>query len=135
MDDRRARQLLDEERAGLDELEAHLRNQPEESIAAQQAEVWWDDSAELTGELLDADALEELLRTRREALATTEQRFANGSTAVQREAARSSPTSDSKPTRSPPSPRRRPLSISTRDSLDPPPEVRLTLSSGSGACP
>lgn len=79
MDDRRARQLLDEERARLDRLEVHLRNEREDSIAAQEAEAdWWDDSAELTGELLDAEALEQLLRIRREALAAAEQRLSEG---------------------------------------------------------
>lgn len=79
MDTTRAEQLLAGERERLETLERFLQREREEALAAQEAEAnWWDDSAELTGELLDAAALKELLDRRREALDAAERRLADG---------------------------------------------------------
>jgi DnaK suppressor protein len=63
----------------LEILEEHIRSQREGAQQAKDEESnWWDESAELTGELLSAGALEELLSARRSALLDAERRLADG---------------------------------------------------------
>ncbi len=76
MDQRRARELLDQEEARLLELEASIRRDRRDERLPDPPH--WADGAETEVEQETDEALAELLHTRREALARAEARLAAG---------------------------------------------------------
>jgi DnaK suppressor protein len=76
MEEQRARVLLDEERKRLDELSVSVERDERDRLPPD--ETQWSDGAEPEVEEESEEALAELLRDRREALARAEARLAAG---------------------------------------------------------
>ena len=76
MDPSRARELLDQEHARLRELEASVRHDERDERSPEPS--LWADGAESEVEQETSEALAELLRVRRDALARAESRLAAG---------------------------------------------------------